>query len=129
MKKFKVISLLLLYIVPAFGANIFVHYCGGKISSISIAIADTDSCGCDGKKMKKDCCKDETIYLKIDDEQIQLKQDFNNTAKYTYFPTLLGQPLLLPNYSSQSLKVLDCSAHPPNKGSSTLYILNRVFRI
>lgn len=128
MKRFKVILLLLLYILPAIGANVFVHYCGGKISSISIASAHADSCGCDGKKMKKDCCKDETISFQIDDEQIQLKQDFNTTAKFTYSPTLLLQPLLLPNHSFRSLIVLDCSSHPPNKGSSSLYILNRVFR-
>lgn len=128
MKRFKVILLLLLYILPAIGANVFVHYCGGKISSISIATVHADSCGCDGKKMKKDCCKDETISFQIDDEQIQLKYDFNTTAKFTYSPTLLPQPLLLPNHSFRSLIVLDCSSHPPNKGSSSLCILNRVFR-
>jgi len=129
MKRLKVILLLILYILPAIGANVFVHYCGGKISSFSIAIAQSGSCGCDDKSMKKDCCKDETISFQIDDEQIQLKQDFNATAKFTFSPTLLLQPLLLPNHSFRSLIVLDCSSHPPNKGSSSLCILNRVFRI
>jgi hypothetical protein len=129
MKKFNVILLLCFYILPAIGLNVFVHYCGGKISSISIAIAHHDSCGCESKKMKKDCCKDETFSFEFDDDQIQLKQDFNTIAKFTYSPTLLSQPLLLPNCSYKSLTVLDCSFHPPNKGSTSLYILNRVIRI
>jgi hypothetical protein len=50
------------------GLAVSLHYCGGKVSSISIG-AKSKKCACGKKKMAKSCCKDKTATLSIDDDQ------------------------------------------------------------
>lgn len=68
MKRILIFSLLLVYATMACGVNIQLHYCGGKLKSISL-FDNTKKGGCCGsKKMKsKNCCNDKTTYLKVKD--------------------------------------------------------------
>ena len=75
MKKLIAILLMFLYIIPAIGVTVKTHCCGGKVTSLSLNPFDTKhKCPCGSKKMKKDCCKDETTTFKLDDEQQKTKQ-------------------------------------------------------
>jgi hypothetical protein len=129
MKNLRLILLVAVYLISAVGVNLFVHYCGGKVSSVSIAISHNDACGCDNKKMKKDCCKDETILFQIDDDQIQQNQHLSPPIKYTCFYALINKPLDIANCLTINQKVFYCLYHPPNDVGSDLYLFNRVFRI
>lgn len=65
MKRILFILIGLIYTWSVAGVTINTHYCGGKISSVSLTIA-TPQCGC-GDSMPKDCCKDKVDLFKISD--------------------------------------------------------------
>ena len=129
MKKFVVAILLLLYLIPTFGINVTVHYCGGEISTISFGTVTKDKCACGSKKMKKNCCEDKNFSFEVDDNQAKTQEsvltfttplNFNIALpqsfefSYTFFPVLVST---------------DYFHHPPNYVKQPLYILNQVFRI
>lgn len=69
MKKVSVIFLTFIYLIVASGLTFNLHYCGGKISDISLWKSEIDNC-CGGKKvMKKNCCENKISVLKIKDTQ------------------------------------------------------------
>jgi len=121
--------LLLLYLIPTFGINVTVHYCGGEISTISFGTVTKDKCACGSKKMKKNCCEDKNFSFEVDDNQAKTQESvltFTNPLNfnialpqsfefsYTFFPVLVST---------------DYFHHPPNYVKQPLYILNQVFRI
>lgn len=54
----------------ASGVAFNFHYCKGKINSISLAFGQKHDGCCGKKKMtKKNCCKEKTAVLKINDTQ------------------------------------------------------------
>ena len=60
------------YLVLASGLTLSLHYCGGKLKSVSLFSCNED--GCCGSKMKsKDCCKNKTTFIKV--------KDTHNTSK------------------------------------------------
>lgn len=67
MKRLFIFSLLIVYTAMACGVNVQLHYCGGKLKSISL-FDKTEKGGCCGSKMKsKDCCKNKTTFIKVKD--------------------------------------------------------------
>lgn len=68
MKKILIFSLLLVYTTMACGVNVQLHYCGGKLKSISLFDNTKNGCCCGTKKKSKNCCKDKTTYLKVKDK-------------------------------------------------------------
>jgi hypothetical protein len=129
MRKFVVTLLLLLYMIPTFGVNVNVHYCGGELSSISIGAKSENPCTCGSKKMKKNCCEDKTFSYEVDDNQAKTQEcllTFSNSFNldvalpssfeicYVCFPTIVSEYYF---------------HHPPNNVKPPLYILNQVFRI
>jgi hypothetical protein len=75
------IALLFVYLCFNTGLAVSLHYCGGKVSSISIG-EKQKKCACGKKKMAKSCCKDKTTTLAIDDDQ-RISQDHNFLPDYT----------------------------------------------
>ncbi|QQS28964.1 MAG: hypothetical protein IPM47_19355 [Sphingobacteriales bacterium] len=132
MKKIAVILLMFLYLIPAIGVTISTHYCGGKVTSVSFNPFDTKhKCPCGSKKMKKNCCKDETTTFKLEDEQRKTQQVFCNfiKIKISDFQPALTSNLTF-NYRSPLLFTeFDHSAHPPDDLKHPLYIRHRVFLI
>ncbi len=129
MKKIAVIFLLFLYLISSSGINVAIHYCGGKISSISFGETKLDKCACGNKEMKQDCCKDKNVYSNALDDQsitktveltvlnffsIQAILPIGFKFNYQYFPTFTSD---------------DYFHHPPNRLKLLLYILHQVFRI
>jgi hypothetical protein len=56
----RVLSTLLLvcYLFPCLGFTVSTHYCGKKLTSITILPSGVHNCPCGKKSMKKACCKD-----------------------------------------------------------------------
>lgn len=65
MRKFVCIILIFVYPLLTSGVVLQLHYCGGKLSSVSLALSDAHSCSCGSKSMKKGCCKNESLHVKV----------------------------------------------------------------
>ncbi len=130
MKRIVVISLMFLYLITAIGLTVSAHYCDGKITSVSFNPFDTKhKCPCGSKKMKKDCCKDETTTIKLSEEQQKTQQFICNVIKAPDF-----QPAILTNlifdYRTPPLSTdFNYNTHPPDDIKNPLFIRHRVFRI
>jgi len=68
MKRFVSIILSFLYISLSTSAAVSIHYCGGELESITIN-SHTEGCCCVYSEMSSDCCKDESLILKLDTDQ------------------------------------------------------------
>lgn len=71
-KKTAIIVMMLFYMFTTCGIYIGFHYCNGKLKSVSFKSSEKEKgccCGKKGKKGKKDCCKNKTVYIKIKDNQ------------------------------------------------------------
>ena len=64
MKKTGIIALILLYTIAVVGINFSVHYCGKRISSVSVT--GTKKCCCKTEK-KNSCCTTKYIKAKVND--------------------------------------------------------------
>jgi hypothetical protein len=130
MKRITVILLMFLYMIPAIGVTVSAHYCGGKVTSVSFNPFDTKhKCPCGSKKMKKDCCKDETTTFKLDDEQQKTKQISCNVVKITDFQPAVPTNLTFDYHTPLLSTEFDHSTHPPDDLKHPLYIRHCVFRI
>lgn len=128
-KKFVITLLLFLYLMPIFGINVTVHYCGGEISSIAFGKKDTDTCACENKKMKKNCCQDKKFSFQVDDDQIQTQQISSSAPKSRDFKAVMSTIIEF-NYICFPIKFEEYYFHnPPNKVKPPIYILNQAFRI
>lgn len=65
MRKFVCIILVFVYPLLTSGMVLQLHYCGGKLSSVSLALSDIHTCSCGSKSMKKGCCKDKSLQVKV----------------------------------------------------------------
>ena len=94
MKRVICILLLAFYTTFNIGLVMNTHYCGGKISSVSLFSPQTStSCGLCGKKpMPKGCCQDKQTQISIDDEQMSSHTNFD----FSNFSSILLA--LLPSY-------------------------------
>ncbi|OFY83840.1 MAG: hypothetical protein A3F72_07510 [Bacteroidetes bacterium RIFCSPLOWO2_12_FULL_35_15] len=70
LKKAVILFLTFIYLFVASGVAFNFHYCKGKINNISLAFGQKHDNCCGKKKMtKKNCCKEKTAVLKINDTQ------------------------------------------------------------
>ncbi len=130
MRKLIVTLMLLLYVIPNFGINITVHYCGGKFSSLSLAgTSPENKCACGNKKMKQNCCQDKDFLLQFDDVQIQPSQNVVTFAKSFKFPMVLPQTVQFEYDFCPLTYNSDYFPPPPNNVKPPLYLLHQVFRI
>jgi hypothetical protein len=84
MKKCFTILLLTIYLLGTTGVVLSKHFCGSKISHISL-LGNKKSCKCGKVKMPKSCCKDTSVKLSTDDNQRLSAFDFipNNNLDLT----------------------------------------------
>ena len=128
MKKALIIFLTFIYLVVASGMAINLHYCGGKISSVSLWKKEKDDC-CGKKKMKKkNCCKEKTSVLKIKDTQYSstsLKTPPNTIktidACFAYVSFKLNK-----NFG---IKITSTVHAPPNIYQNPIYLQYRILII
>lgn len=131
MKKVAVLLLMFFYLIPAIGVTVSVHYCGGKVTSVSLNPFDAKrKCPCGSKKMKKDCCRDKNTTIKLDTVQKNTQQIFNYVdVKFTELQTVILTKLFFEYNSVLSFSEISQSSHPPDRIRTPLYILLRIFII
>jgi hypothetical protein len=124
-----IIALLLSYLGTTAGVNINVHYCGGKIKHVSFFDLKQHQECCGSKMRSKDCCKDKTTIIKIEDSHqssFLLKAPLSSFKIVDYnVPTFTLNFLL--NY--RILYGVSNFQKPPLLIISSLYLSNRVLLI
>jgi hypothetical protein len=126
MKRLFALILSFSFIAASSGASVNIHYCRGKVSSVSWSILPTPSCKC-GKKTMKGCCKTETRLVKLTDNAKQ--PEF--TAAHS-MPVVEVAPVItffVPQPLVTELLVTTFSASPPGSERISVFLRNRVFRL
>jgi len=127
MKKALIILLASFYLIIASGVTFSLHYCGGKLKTISLFSNHQEGC-CGSKKKSKGCCKDKTTIVKVNDShQLSHIIKVNNanivsialiSVPFLYFIEKDIDSSLIPNHNS-----------PPVLYDNPLYLKNKVFLI
>lgn len=127
MKRVTILALALVYLAMAGGVVVNVHYCMGRIASVTLGYAQSDRCEDCGME-NAGCCKDEVVVVKVDDSHA--------LAPATVLPalppaTLSSQPPgpRLPLALRLSPLVLPEGYPPGAPDGRSICILNSVFRI
>lgn len=126
MKRLLALILSFSFIAASSGASVNIHYCRGKVSSVSWSILPTPSCKC-GKKTMKGCCKTETRLVKLSDNAKQ--PEF--TAAHS-MPVVEAAPVtthFVPQPLEADLTVTTFSTTPPGSERISVFLRNRVFRL
>lgn len=115
-----------LYLASSAGVNFNLHYCSGKLKSISFFHHDEKSC-CGSKMKKKNCCKDKSVVYKAKETQ-------NGSSKITPFKNssphfiVLFSGIFLIKINS-CLIIVPALKEPPDIVYDNTYLVNRTFLI
>lgn len=121
---------MLLYLIPAVGVTVTLHYCEGEITSSSFNPLDFGQpCSCGSKKMDKDCCQNETTSVRTDDDQQKTQFTFNSLEKLSKIQASTFFKLVSNSPSPLLIHVFNFNAHPPDELKHPLYLRYSVFRI
>lgn len=71
MKRFTIILFTAFYASLSLGFDLNLHYCGGQLSGVSVAI-QAPTCCCDGEQGLSDCCKDAQLSIQMDVDQVNM---------------------------------------------------------
>ena len=124
------LSLCALYTISVLGFALSMHFCGGKLASVT-AFSSKPACKyCKAEPVQKtddDCCKNTKVEVKVKDSH----QGENVVKLPAFFSTAVIVPvtvveLFLPS-SSPYLQKVDNKA-PPGALSVALHVFNCVFR-
>ena len=131
MKRSAAFILTLLYFVTSTGATMNYHFCMGEMANISILGNGDKNCGKCGmeKHPARDngCCKDETKWLKIEDDHKTSPAHF----QVPKLPLETISAILFFNdlFASQQVCAIPESKAPLRSFEIETYLLNCVFRI
>ena len=129
MKKGLAIFLSIIYLIVVSGITFQLHYCGGELASIKIGMSDGNhSCPCGSKKMKKGCCQNQFVYVKVNADQK------NSTTPIIPTDSAKNIAIQLPsfelNYTALKFAFSTINYHsPPPRSGNPLLIFNSTFRI
>lgn len=130
MRRIVAILLFACYLIPCLGLSVSTHYCGGKVTSVSVLSTKNTHCLCGKRAMKKGCCKDKVILVKTSQEQNIQKSIVYSSFKFSNFSVIKASIFKSPFLSSQLMgHILAWTDPPPGLSPGNLYLLNRVFRI
>ncbi|MGA1378440.1 MAG: HYC_CC_PP family protein [Chitinophagaceae bacterium] len=130
MKKLVFTLLALVYFFAVTGWQINIHYCMGRVDSVSLVTSHKDSCDTCGmtKTESEGCCHDENQFVRLAQDQklpvslhYQLVPPVPEIA--VIIPPTIVSPILARN-SSATWAGMD-----PPVAKTPVFILNRVFRI
>ena len=132
MKKFAVILLMLLYLLPNLGFSLSAHYCADELASWSLTENGGNICPCNNKPMKKDCCENKRVLIKSTADQKDSPIEYLDFSKS--FPIAFLGPnfFSLPHkfYSFKNIKINNYSLfHPPPLRQLPIYLLLSNFLI
>lgn len=125
----KLVCIILTFVYPLLtsGLVLQLHYCGGKLSSLSLALSDTHSCSCGSKSMKKGCCKNKSLQVKVKgDHRTTNNILLPSTSCNNLACVLPVTEILIPK--SQYIVASNYHLPPPKLNTSRLAFLS-VFRI
>jgi hypothetical protein len=117
LKKCTGLFLAFLLLVSNIGFAFDVHYCGGKIASVSLnttVTASPEKKCCGSSEKKSSCCKDKVVHIE--------KKSDNATFKYFFFkisfPALIKEYkhiafLFVPNFKSNQITSYYSDANAP----------------
>jgi hypothetical protein len=128
LKKTATILLCLLYILPAIGFSVDIHWCGKNIKLVAFDSPHEKKCPCK-KDMPSGCCKDDHVSVKLSDSQktpTQLTIPPNNFIKY-YSP-IVSPPV--PTLESHAVDFDFTKYHaPPFESKLPVYLANNIIRV
>ena len=130
MKKYIFIFFSFFYFIAASGVTLNLHYCGGKLKTVSLLQTNEDGCcGADEEEMGDDgCCKNTTTLLKISDTHkaaVSIKFFENSHKSITVLPTFYSINNVL---TSQPIVTYYINSQPVTYGNP-LYLKNRILII
>lgn len=117
LKKCTVLFLAFLLLVSNVGFAFDVHYCGGKIASISlntdVSVTPKKKC-CAEKEEKSSCCKDKLVHIEKKSDDATIKIFFFQLA----FPAVIQEYkpiafLSIPNFKSSQIISYYSDANAP----------------
>lgn len=126
MKKLVAIFMILLFGVSSSGATIQLHYCCGKLKTISFGSIHEKDCGMQGEMGSKPCCETKSISAK---EQASEHEVFtiNPGIQSPVEPGWCTDVTNLPVYVPQTATVPFAPPSPPL--AQDICVLHCVFRI
>lgn len=127
MKKATVLLLLVFYLIPTIGMTVSAHFCGGKLTSVSMQLLGNEKCPCGSKKMKKDCCKTNTIKIIHEQQQApHLSIDFSKLFS-------VHHAIIQTETNSFFFSIVEAEFYKHHSPAlllkQPLYLINSVFRI
>lgn len=130
MKKIFIFILAVVYLAASTGVMLQRHYCMSRLVGWSLSQQQDDmcsQCGMDKKDKKKGCCNDETIKVKMsDDQQPNFTSVHFESPVYPLVHDHIAYELLL-RVSSQHQPIY---VHgPPGDSKIPVFLRNKVFRI
>jgi hypothetical protein len=132
MKKLGVAILALLFISTSTGAELYMHYCMGKMADWGFGHNDSKTCsGCGMEKSKTEnngCCKDEHTFLKNNTDQKIAEAAFE-LAQVMAVALPASFIEMAPGDFHSVTEENPVSHAPPRSCGVAVYIRNRVFLI
>jgi hypothetical protein len=128
MKKFALIAFSIFYLLIVTGVNLNMHYCGGKLISISIAQTSNEIGCCGVKKSSKGCCHDQSTYIKLKDKHIQ-SVDLKMSVKLISSILITSEFNVSINELTSKSEIVSNYHSPPPNYKIPLFLKNRVLII
>lgn len=128
-KRILLLLVVFLYLIPSIGFTVSVHYCGGKLASVSfLDTNESKKCPCGSGMSKKSCCENVVLSLKLSGQQQKNTPPSWDVAVIALLPvkttfeslisTVVERPV--PAYLSES---------PPGRFKQPIYLQNESFLI
>lgn len=129
MRKFLVLFVLFLYVIPSIGFTFSAHYCGGELSGISFGKAHPNSCPCGIHMTRKSCCEDRVFSLKLTDTQQKVSPLAVKSSAVHLLPAISGCSYYVIAAPLTDTPAAAFPEDPPCFLKQPLYLLHEVFRI
>jgi hypothetical protein len=132
MKRLFILAILVCYVYSISGSTINIHFCGGKIYSITLNSTTVKPCCCNKIQykcaVKNNCCNNKFIHLKnslsINDYAENLT--FTHLPK-AYYRTKISDYSLLTSYSKHAF--LQSHSPPIDRFQQKKFILLHILRV
>lgn len=127
MKKAGILLLTAFYFIVASGFAINMHFCAGKLKTISLT--HEDDCCCGSKKKTKGCCEEKTIVCKINDNQ---KLGSKTTIPDISMKEISATCIVLSHFALQIAPIdhiIPPDTSPPYLFSDQHFLVHKNFRI
>jgi hypothetical protein len=127
MKKIAILILTFLYLLPAVGFSVNVHWCGNRAQTVELGFAQNKKCSC-GEKMVKGCCKNTHTVIKLTANHHAASSIISPTnIVYHAIPVpFFYQGIFFEKVASFHVAT---DASPPGKNKLPVYLTTCTFRI